>query len=138
MATNLSFSFGIPAGNPSQIVGAYVDLAALEAAFPTAQAGDLALVGTTLYYWNPDASPAAWEAGADLEGATGAAGESAYDAWVTYAEAQEPPLDQPTGTIVDMFTWLADQAAGDIDITADATITALPSGSNPTVTVTVS
>lgn len=135
---NLDFAFSIPSGAPAQLVGTYIDLTALESAYPTAEAGNLAFVGTTLYYWNPSAEPPAWQVGVDLGGATGSDGQSAYDAWIAYAEAQVPPIDQPTDTIADMFDWLASQAAGDIEITASAEITALPSGSSPTVTVTVS
>ena len=155
MATNFAFDFnlGVPVGNPAQVVGTYLDLTALETAYPTAQAGDLAMVGTILYIWNPDALPPAWQPSSDLQGpigatgATGTAGvdgvdgESAYAAWVTYAEAQEPPLPQPTGTIADMFDWLASQAAtdleGDITASADITVTALAAGSSPTGSVTV-
>ena len=62
-------------------------------------------------------------------------GQSAYDAWIAYAEEQDPPIEQPTGTITDMFDWLAAQAVG--DITATAEITQLAAGSDPTVTVTI-
>jgi hypothetical protein len=62
------------------------------------------------------------------------AGASAYDAWVVEATANDYP--QPTNTVQDMFDWLASQAAA--DITASASITSLPAGSTPTVTITVS
>ena len=68
-------------------------------------------------------------------GATGATGQSAYDTWVAYAESQDPPLAQGTGSIQDMFDWLASQAT--VDIQASATVTALPTGSTPTVDITV-
>ena len=64
---------------------------------------------------------------------SGAAGQSAYQEWVTLATANDYP--QPSGTISDMFDWLASQAAG--DITATATVTPLAADATPTVTVTV-
>jgi hypothetical protein len=126
----LNFDFGIPLANGITIVGQYPDLISLTTAYPTATAGDIAFVGTVMYYWDP--TTGAWVAGNDFVGATGATptfsiGTVGLDVLGGTGSVTIDPTSTATNVILDFLL---------PNPTVTATVAMLPAGSTPTVVVT--